>query len=332
MTMANITNTYKQEGSDGHFQYSEQKDGLDLSMFALDLSRKKDVTEIILPKIIKERVNGTMDLSQIFPVSEINKRYQQINLPEEDGQIPIAGSSAMLSPYSESNSPKKLNAESAGYYENNNRLKHNASLNIRNITPGIMMMTPQQPSLPVLPNEATKMPVALPMMPVPCTETSQSFAHNEAERNISLTMPAEYSDMRLASSLKKTPRPFKAYPKNFLSVAPTLDYNSNEDFKKFRERMLEEVKKTNGNTPNPKMRRVSKDLGLPTSTVDEKDAAYYERRRKNNEAAKRSREARRAKEDELAIRAAYLEHENAQLKHHLKKLQLMYSHLYKMIS
>lgn len=47
---------------------------------------------------------------------------------------------------------------------------------------------------------------------------------------------------------------------------------------------------------------------------DQKDALYWERRRKNNEAAKRSRDARRAKEDEIAIRAAYLEQENLRLK------------------
>ncbi|KAH9375739.1 hypothetical protein HPB48_007151 [Haemaphysalis longicornis] len=45
-----------------------------------------------------------------------------------------------------------------------------------------------------------------------------------------------------------------------------------------------------------------------------KDAAYWERRRKNNEAAKRSRDARRAKEDEIAMRAAYLEGENYKLR------------------
>lgn len=47
---------------------------------------------------------------------------------------------------------------------------------------------------------------------------------------------------------------------------------------------------------------------------EQKDEAYWERRRKNNEAAKRSRDARRAKEDEIAIRAAYLEQQNIQLK------------------
>ncbi|XP_014678139.1 PREDICTED: D site-binding protein-like [Priapulus caudatus] len=47
---------------------------------------------------------------------------------------------------------------------------------------------------------------------------------------------------------------------------------------------------------------------------DSKDEAYWERRRKNNEAAKRSRDARRAKEDEIAIRAAFLEQENLKLR------------------
>ncbi|XP_013773215.1 uncharacterized protein LOC106458273 [Limulus polyphemus] len=49
-------------------------------------------------------------------------------------------------------------------------------------------------------------------------------------------------------------------------------------------------------------------------TDDKKDEAYWERRKKNNEAAKRSRDSRRAKEDEIAIRAAYLEQENLKLR------------------
>lgn len=63
---------------------------------------------------------------------------------------------------------------------------------------------------------------------------------------------------------------------------------------------------------------------------DLKDEAYWERRRKNNEAAKRSRDARRAKEDEIAIRAALLEQENmklrievAALKSEIEKLRQM---------
>ena len=51
--------------------------------------------------------------------------------------------------------------------------------------------------------------------------------------------------------------------------------------------------------------------GIPD---ERKDSAYWERRRKNNDAAKRSRDARRAKEEEIAFRAALLEQENLKLK------------------
>ena len=47
---------------------------------------------------------------------------------------------------------------------------------------------------------------------------------------------------------------------------------------------------------------------------ERKDDSYWERRRKNNEAAKRSRDSRRAKEEEIALRAAFLEQENLKLR------------------
>ncbi len=49
-------------------------------------------------------------------------------------------------------------------------------------------------------------------------------------------------------------------------------------------------------------------------TEEVRDASYWERRRKNNEAAKRSRDSRRAKEEEIALRAAFLEQENLKLR------------------
>lgn len=61
------------------------------------------------------------------------------------------------------------------------------------------------------------------------------------------------------------------------------------------------------NPPKNKKKRMT----LPETL---KDISYWERRRKNNEAAKRSRDARRAKEDQIAIRAALLEQENIRLK------------------
>ena len=52
---------------------------------------------------------------------------------------------------------------------------------------------------------------------------------------------------------------------------------------------------------------------------EKKDDKYWERRRKNNLAAKRSRDARRAKENQVAIRATFLERENKILAQELRK-------------
>lgn len=47
---------------------------------------------------------------------------------------------------------------------------------------------------------------------------------------------------------------------------------------------------------------------------EQKDEKYFERRRRNNQAAKKSRDARKLREDQIALRATILEHENAILK------------------
>lgn len=46
---------------------------------------------------------------------------------------------------------------------------------------------------------------------------------------------------------------------------------------------------------------------------EQKDSAYFEKRARNNESAKRSRDARRLKEQQTQERLAYLEHENSRL-------------------
>jgi len=65
-------------------------------------------------------------------------------------------------------------------------------------------------------------------------------------------------------------------------------------------------------------KRASSVTDEPTS----RDSHYWERRRKNNEAAKRSRDARRAKEEEVAVRASMLEQENRQLRIELTAFRL----------
>ena len=55
---------------------------------------------------------------------------------------------------------------------------------------------------------------------------------------------------------------------------------------------------------------------------DKKDAKYWESRVRNNVAAQRSREARRLKENQIALRASFLESQNLQLKLTMKKLNI----------
>ena len=65
---------------------------------------------------------------------------------------------------------------------------------------------------------------------------------------------------------------------------------------------------------------------------NEKDANYYEKRTRNNESAKRSRDARRTKEQQIQDRVMFLQQENARLafenqtiRYQLSQLHLFYN-------
>lgn len=78
-----------------------------------------------------------------------------------------------------------------------------------------------------------------------------------------------------------------------------------EAFDPRRHRFTEEELK-----PQPMIKKARKML-VPD---EQKDDKYWSRRYKNNEAAKRSRDARRLKENQISVRAAFLERENAALR------------------
>lgn len=173
---------------------------------------------------------------------------------------------------------------------------------------------------------------------------------NDLQANISSSSSTASSSLKSPSSSMsngmmvvgrdgKLSRPFKAYPRDPLSLAAAgsiLDSASAEKYSVFRKRMLEQIHAANGGNPvinNPKMRRIATKqetnnnelsydkihtaLSSPSSGHENKDEAYFERRKKNNAAAKKSRDRRRIKEDEIAIRAAFLERENIELKFEL---------------
>nr|XP_020859283.1 D site-binding protein [Phascolarctos cinereus] len=74
--------------------------------------------------------------------------------------------------------------------------------------------------------------------------------------------------------------------------------------------------------PQPIMKKAPK-MQVPEEQKDEK---YWSRRYKNNEAAKRSRDARRLKENQISVRAAFLEKENALLRQEVVAVRQELSH------
>uniref|UniRef100_A0A1A8NKT2 Thyrotroph embryonic factor a n=2 Tax=Nothobranchius TaxID=28779 RepID=A0A1A8NKT2_9TELE len=69
--------------------------------------------------------------------------------------------------------------------------------------------------------------------------------------------------------------------------------------------------------PQPMIKKAKK-VFVPDEQKDEK---YWQRRKKNNVAAKRSRDARRLKENQITVRAAFLERENAALRTEVSELR-----------
>ena len=84
-----------------------------------------------------------------------------------------------------------------------------------------------------------------------------------------------------------------------LATVPGLDFDP-----KTRTFQMEELR------PQPIIKKRKKNA-VPE---DMKDERYWEKREKNKEATRRSREAKRLKENQIVLRAAYLEKENKVLK------------------
>lgn len=131
--------------------------------------------------------------------------------------------------------------------------------------------------------------------------------------------PALLASSLLATNAAASSRPFKNYPLSLglYALPGILTQTPEELYAKFRDNVTKSDDSTSPSSEDqqPSHNKASSRRRAAKSLPDTmKDQAYWERRRKNNEAAKRSRDARRAKEDEIAIRAAFLEQENLKLR------------------
>lgn len=259
----------------------------------LDLSFKKAT-------ISEESANSSLHSNSL--ITNTTKQDQVKRLSETGSPLEVR--KFMITPPSECDSPKKIK------YEPVHNLKDAPLQN------GGFSTSPMDISIPFIPTVLSTL-----------LNTNNEKVNSTQLFSPSTTLITDSNKAALYNlpiDIAKNTRPFKAYPKDPLSLTVggtelVYDLESSEAYSEFRKRMLETMRQSNEGMIT-KMRKVTKSP-VPTSTVDEKDAAYRERRRKNNEAAKRSRDARRAKEDEIAIRAAFLEHENKRLKYELSVLK-----------
>lgn len=260
----------------------------------LDLSFKKAT-------ISKESENSSLHSNSL--VTNTTKQ-DQVKHSSETERSPLEVRKFIITPPSECESPKKIKYEPVH------------DLTDAPLQNGDFSTSPMDISIPIIPTILSTL-----------LNANNETINSTQLFNPSTTLIADSNKNALYNlpiDIAKNTRPFKAYPKDPLSLTIggtelVYDLESSEAYSEFRKRMLETMKQSNEGMIT-KMRKVTKSP-VPTSTADEKDAAYRERRRKNNEAAKRSRDARRAKEDEIAIRAAFLEHENKRLKYELSVLK-----------
>ncbi|KAG5892749.1 hypothetical protein JTB14_001120 [Gonioctena quinquepunctata] len=138
----------------------------------------------------------------------------------------------------------------------------------------------------------------------PAMGPSSTYSLSECSEN------SNVSEVYISPTTKLKTRPFEALPKDpslgFANTKAVLPIDSSTSYAEFQEKMLAQVQSTQ-NVINKNMRR-----NQPSSKSE--DPSYLEMRKKNNEAVKRSRDARKAKVDENAIRCALLEQDNIKLK------------------
>ena len=117
-------------------------------------------------------------------------------------------------------------------------------------------------------------------------------------------MEGSKTHVRLSLYLSQTERKFEVdldfAPEDIaLATVPGVGFDP-----KTRKFELEDLR------PQPIVKKRKK-IAVPEELKDEK---YWEKREKNTEATRRSREAKRLKENQIVLRAAYLEKENEVLK------------------
>jgi len=147
--------------------------------------------------------------------------------------------------------------------------------------------------------------------PTPSDPSQWNKAKNELPKGENQFLYVESKRARLEREKEERKRREQEVQVEFTAEELALATIPGADFDPARRQFsMDELK------PQPIIRKRRK------SYVDQerKDDKYWEKRGKNNVAARRSREARRLKENQISLRTAFLEQQNTSLKEALQKL------------
>ncbi|XP_013418024.1 CCAAT/enhancer-binding protein beta [Lingula anatina] len=129
--------------------------------------------------------------------------------------------------------------------------------------------------------------------------------------------PDDPKDMGAAAASLAKPVPMRRLSEKRIAQArahlmgPMADYLLDPSYGDLQAATSPAVAHALAATQQTQKRPRSEKKAIPDEAKDDK---YFERRKRNNCAAKKSRDARKAREDEIAIRASFLEKENAILR------------------
>ncbi|CAF0960779.1 unnamed protein product [Brachionus calyciflorus] len=173
--------------------------------------------------------------------------------------------------------------------------------------------SPQSSSSPSSTNDTTSNYVeSLQLLDCGLGQQQNQMQHHQSPTLVSLVPPTASTLNPLLNPMMNIISPSKPTNISELSNSSMVSSSSSStlDSNQYR-----------SNVQTPTRTRNRNSSSKTANESSSKDGKYLERRKRNNVAAKKSRDARKQREDEIAIRASYLEKENSVLKAQLQTLK-----------
>ncbi|CAF0960759.1 unnamed protein product [Brachionus calyciflorus] len=278
-----------------------------------DDSRSTNLSNLTLDQIFKSNqtddqsnivvVNGNNTSILLFQQPQQQQQQQQQNQQQQQGSTSSSPSNTSISPHS--SSPQSSSSPSS---TNDTTSNYGTTFIFKNNLP----MTPPSDtngSNNLLSDFKVE---SLQLLDCGLGQQQNQMQHHQSPTLVSLVPPTASTLNPLLNPMMNIISPSKPTNISELSNSSMVSSSSSStlDSNQYR-----------SNVQTPTRTRNRNSSSKTANESSSKDGKYLERRKRNNVAAKKSRDARKQREDEIAIRASYLEKENSVLKAQLQTLK-----------